>query len=101
MILAFIREFLERLNEIENHEKTSNACQTAYNNTLAQFHPWLIRKGAIVAMYTMPTREQLLTKVCLDVSQAIVILPDVLLVAKTVYDRTEELYTVHDLHGLP
>lgn len=29
-------------------------------------------------MYAMPTREQLLHRVCLDVDQAIVILPDVL-----------------------
>lgn len=54
-----------------------------------------------MAMYAMPTREQLLTRVCLDVDQAIVILPDVLLVTQTVYDRTEQLYTDHDLHGLP
>lgn len=60
-----------------------------------------MRKAAQMAMYAMPTREQLLTRVCLDVDQAIVILPDVLLVTQTVYDRTEQLYTDHDLHGLP
>ena len=82
-------------------EKTCSACQTAYNETLAQHHPWLVRKGAVVAMYAMPTREQLLKKVCLDVDQAIIILPDVLAVAQTVYDRTEQLYTDFDLHKLP
>lgn len=83
-----------------------------------------------VAMYAMPTREQLLNRVCLDVDQAVVILPDVLSVSyilliyiyiqyvilepndtiffdyftqvtQTVYDRTEQMYTDHDLHGLP
>lgn len=86
---------------MEANEKASGACQAAYNQTLAQYHPWLVRKGAVVAMYAMPTREQLLTKVCLDVEQAIIILPDVLLVAQTVYDRTETLYSDHDLHQLP
>lgn len=86
---------------MEGSAKTTHACQTAYNETLAKFHPWIVRKGAVVAMYAMPTREQLLNKVCLDVDQAIVILPDVLLVVETVYNRTEALYTEHDLHGLP
>lgn len=76
-------------------------CQLAYNQTLAQFHPWLVRKGAIVAMYTMPTRDQLLNKVCLDVDKAIELLPEMLETTKHVYDRTQNLFTHYDLHGLP
>lgn len=60
-----------------------------------------MRKGAIVAMYTMPTRDQLLNKVCLDVDVAIKLLPDMLETTKNVYDRTQQLFTVYDLHGLP
>lgn len=60
-----------------------------------------MRKAAVVAMYAMPTREALLNRVCVDVDQAIVILPDVLSVTQTVYDRTEQIYTEHDLHALP
>lgn len=86
---------------IKPNEKTHSICQTAYNETLAQHHPWLIRKGAMVAMYAMPTREQLLNRVCADVERAISVLPDVLIISKVVFDRTEELYTVHDLHSLP
>lgn len=63
-VLDFIREFLKALGELDNCQKTSHVCQIAYNNTLAKFHPWLIKKGANVAMYTMPTREVLLKKVC-------------------------------------
>lgn len=43
--VAFIHEFLSRLSQIEPHEKTHSVCQTAYNDTLAQYHPWLVRKG--------------------------------------------------------
>lgn len=98
---AFIREFLHRLSALEPHEKTCAMCQTAYNETLAKYHPWVIRKGAVVAMYAMPTREQLLNKVCVDVERALGVLPNVLETAKIVYERTEKLYTDHDLHSLP
>lgn len=73
----------------------------AYNDTLAQHHPWLVRKGALVAMYALPTREQLLNRVCIDVERSISILPDVLEISKVVYERTEQLYTDFDLHSLP
>lgn len=86
---------------LEPHDKTHHVCQSAYNETLAQHHPWLVRKGASVAMYAMPTRQQLLNKVCLDVDRAIEVLPNVLEVSKVVYDRTEKLYLDHDLHSLP
>lgn len=89
------------MSEIESHEKTTSICKTAYNGTLAQYHPWLVRQGAMVAMYAMPTREQLLNKVCFDVERSLLILPDVLGISKTVYDRTEQLYTNFDLHTLP
>lgn len=88
------------MGKLSPSEKTSTVCQTAYNQTLAQYHPWLVRKGAIVAMYTLPTRDQLLNKVCLDVENAIQILPDMLETTDNVYIRTQQLYTEHDLHGL-
>uniref|UniRef100_A0A6M2DF26 Glycolipid transfer protein domain-containing protein n=1 Tax=Xenopsylla cheopis TaxID=163159 RepID=A0A6M2DF26_XENCH len=101
--LDFIREFLRALGELENCQKTSHVCQIAYNNTLAKYHPWLVKKGANVAMYTMPTREVLLKKVCGDeddVQRAIAVLPDMLLITADVYKRTEDLYTNYDLHDL-
>lgn len=97
---AFIREFLYRISQLEPNEKTYSVCQTAYNETLAQHHPWLVRKGAVVAMYAMPTREQLLNKVCLDAERALETLPIVLSVIGVVYDRTEKMYSEHDLHAL-
>ena len=99
--LDFIREFLRALGELQPNDKTCAVCQNAYNNTLAQYHPWLIRKGAVMAMYTLPTRDQLLNRVCLDVQQAIPLLPDMLAITKNVYELTEELYTQFNLHQLP
>lgn len=54
---------MRQLGEITDGEKTSSYCQDAYNKTLAKYHPWVIKKAAIVAMYTMPTREVLFKKV--------------------------------------
>lgn len=59
----FIREFLRQLGELSDGDKTSSCCQDAYNKTLAKHHAWIIRKGAVVAMYAMPTRELLFKKV--------------------------------------
>lgn len=61
--LDFIRVFLRSLGELQHSDRTSYVCQQAYDQTLAQYHPWLIKKGARMAMYTMPNREQLLKRV--------------------------------------
>lgn len=97
----FIREFLRGLGELQPTDKTHVCCQTAYNQTLAMHHPWLVRKGAVMAMYTMPTRDALLGRVCVDVAAAIQCLPQMLEATRQVYERTHQLYTVHDLHTLP
>lgn len=89
------------LGDLSPNDKTCTVCQCAYNKTLAQYHSWLIRKGAIMAMYALPTRDQLLERVCLDVEKAIEILPDMLQITKKVYELTDKLYTEYDLHGLP
>lgn len=97
----FIREFLCALGELQPGDKTHGCCQAAYNRTLAAHHSWLVRKGAVVAMYTMPTRDQLLGRVCVDVAAAIECLPRMLAATGHVYDRTHQLYTLHELHALP
>ncbi|RZF37044.1 hypothetical protein LSTR_LSTR017255, partial [Laodelphax striatellus] len=61
--LDFLRQFLERVGNLENHESTNNVGQEVYAATLAKYHSWLVRKGASMAMYVLPTREVLLQKV--------------------------------------
>ncbi|KAI4490505.1 hypothetical protein M0804_003449 [Polistes exclamans] len=100
--LDFIREFLRQLGELSDTDKTSTCCKDAYNQTLAKHHPWVIRKAAIVAMYTMPTRELLFKKVCgANVQRNIDILPKMLEVTADVFNRTHNLYELHQLHTLP
>lgn len=100
--LDFIRQFLKRVGELEPHENTNSIGQEVYNNTLAKYHPWLIRKGAIIAMYVLPTREVLLQRVCgKNVQVALDALPSMLDLTNEVYDRTERYYRDNDLLGLP
>ncbi|XP_043505651.1 ceramide-1-phosphate transfer protein [Polistes fuscatus] len=100
--LDFIREFLRQLGELSDADKTSTCCKDAYNKTLAKHHPWVIRKAAIVAMYTMPTRELLFKKVCgANVQRNVDILPKMLEVTADVFNRTHNLYELHQLHTLP
>lgn len=41
LFLDFIREFLFSLGNLGPAEKTCSVCQTAYNQTLAQYHSWI------------------------------------------------------------
>ncbi|XP_012270183.1 ceramide-1-phosphate transfer protein isoform X2 [Orussus abietinus] len=99
--LDFIREFMQRLGDLTDAEKTSSCCQEAYGKTLAKHHPWVVRTAAVVAMYTLPTREALLKKVCGEhVQRNVDILPKMLEVTAVVFTRTHSLYEVHQLHAL-
>lgn len=121
----FIKEFLRQLGDLLDTDKTSSCCQDAYNNTLAKHHSWVIRKAAIVAMYTMPTREALFKKVnglmenvCRvvelllslvsdpqvcgeNVQRNIDVLPKMLEVTADVFNRTHAIYEIYQLHALP
>lgn len=59
----FIRLFLKRLSEADEAMNTCTTCQNSYNETLAEFHPWYIRKAATLAMHALPNRPDLLKKV--------------------------------------
>lgn len=128
--LDFIRVFLLQLGDLTDLDKTGSCCQDAYNKTLAKHHPWVIRKAAIVAMYTMPTKETLFKKVkwinriilglqnrwyleyvislafdsqvCGEnVQRNIDVLPKMLEVTADVFNRTDRIYETYQLHALP
>ncbi|BFG05745.1 ceramide-1-phosphate transfer protein [Drosophila madeirensis] len=99
--LEFFYEFLKRLQDLQNDEKTASVCRAAYDDTLGKHHAFLIRKGARLAMYAMPSRGDLLDRVCHDVPSAVAMLPKMLQNTRKAYDRTEQLYTLYDLHNLP
>lgn len=52
-------------------------------------------------MNLLPTREQLLSKVCQQPTVAIETLPSMLDVTDQVYDRVQQLFDKYDLLNLP
>ncbi|GBP61982.1 Ceramide-1-phosphate transfer protein [Eumeta japonica] len=102
--LDFIRLFLKRLSESDETMSTCAVCQCSYNETLAEFHPWYIRKAATLAMHALPSRPDLLKKIFgseESLNAALDILPQALSYCDEVYRRVEQLYTDFDFHGLP
>ncbi|XP_057670775.1 ceramide-1-phosphate transfer protein [Diorhabda carinulata] len=102
--LDFIRLFLDKLGNLKNEENASSICREAYDQTLSKHHPFIIRKGAQVAIYALPTRAVLLQRVCGDeetIQEAISLLPKTLEITSLVFNRLENLYTIYDLHELP
>lgn len=102
--LAFTMLFMKKLSESSDNDSSSSMASDAYNQSLANFHPWLIRKAAVWAMYTLPNVGDLTKKISapnMDKDEAKRLLKEVTEVIKPVYDITEELYSSHDLHGLP
>jgi len=96
--LNFIRLFLQNILDLKDSDYTSAVCRTAYDQTLSHHHTFVVRNGARLAMHTMPTKEQLLIKVCgdskEDIQYAIDMLPKMLEVSADVFNRIENLYTV-------
>ncbi|XP_019872360.1 ceramide-1-phosphate transfer protein [Aethina tumida] len=102
--LDFILQFLKKLNEIKDDEDTCYVCRDAYNETLAKHHPFLIRNGAKIAIYTLPKRQELLNRVCgteEHIKNTLKLFPETLQVINQVFDRVDKIYTDNDLHSLP
>jgi hypothetical protein len=99
--LDFTRNFLRSMSTLEGGDKTYNACKQSYDETLAEYHPYLIRKGAGLAMYALPTRDELMNKVCKDVELSMTSLPEMLKFTDIVYDRIQVLYKQNELLNLP
>jgi hypothetical protein len=102
--LAFTMLFMKRLSESCETDSSSTLASESYNETLAKYHPWLIRKAALLAMYTLANVGDMIAKASPgDVrnEEAKKLLKDAVDVIQPVYDTTEELYTTYNLHGLP
>ena len=102
--LAFASLFMKRLAAAGLHEKSSSIAYDSYNETLAEFHPWLIRKGVGVATYALGTCGSILERCGGDLKnaeKAKEILSEVSVAMDEVYKLTQSLYTQFDLHGLP
>lgn len=103
--LKFTILFLERFCELDSNGNVAAVATSSYKESLSNFHPWLIRNAAKLAMYTLPSRKEFILKinngVVPDESEIKEKLTNAVESMKPVYEGIENLYTKYDLHALP
>ncbi|XP_038165088.1 ceramide-1-phosphate transfer protein [Cyprinodon tularosa] len=100
--LRWLELFLDRLRTSSENDKTSVMCREAYNESLANHHPFMIRKAAGMAFLAIPGRAAFFDVMNVGPPERVVaVLGEALPLISEVYQITEELYTKHNLHDLP
>lgn len=105
--LEFIMSFMGEFSSADSNAKSSAIAQKCYRETLSKYHSWLIQKGAMLAMYTLPARQQFIERVhggpCDEagVKSYEKLMSDIAEVSKKVYDETHKLYEANSLLDLP
>jgi len=72
--LEYIGEFMAELLTATNDGSTSEIAARVYERTLAMHHNWLMRKMAVLAMYTLPRRDMLIKSMCKQDSEQVNVL---------------------------
>merc|ERR1712020_436641 len=104
--LEYINAFLDGVPELDANDKCCPVSQAAYKKTLMKFHPWVVQKAALTAMYMLPTREGLISIICEPTDEEAIkksaeTLEKAVLAMKKVYDVTQEVYKEKELLALP
>ncbi|XP_042338456.1 ceramide-1-phosphate transfer protein-like, partial [Plectropomus leopardus] len=100
--LRWLELFLERLRTSNEDSKTSLMCSESYNESLSQYHPWLIRKTAGMAFCVLPGRPAFFEVMNVGPPEKVVaMLGEALPLISEVYEITEELYAQQNLLDLP
>lgn len=100
--LRWLELFLERLRTSSEDSKTSVMCADAYNESLAQHHPWVVRKAAGMAFCMLPGRPAFFEVMNVGPpEQVVATLGEAVPLISEVYQITETLYAQHNLLDLP
>lgn len=100
--LRWLELFLERLRTSSEDSKTSVMCAEAYNESLAQHHPWVVRKAAGMAFCMLPGRPTFFEVMNVGPpEQVVATLGEALPLISEVYQITETLYAEQNLLDLP
>jgi len=100
--LEFILEFMRRMGDGTDDSKTSQIASDVYDETLAKYHYWIIRKMAVFAMFTLPNRKELVRKMCkqsYEEAQKLVVTAAAN--GQKVYDQTDKLFEQFELTDIP
>lgn len=100
--LRWLELFLERLRLSSPDDKTSVMCADAYNQSLSQHHPWVVRKAVGLAFCVLPGRAAFFEVMNVGPEEQVVaVLGEALPLISEVYQITETLYGQHQLLELP
>ncbi|NWU02395.1 CPTP protein, partial [Urocynchramus pylzowi] len=98
--LRWLQLFLEGLRS--GDPRTSVLCTDAYNASLAQHHPWVVRKAATVAFCALPSRDAFLEIMNVGApEEAVAMLGEAIPYIGDVYSITQELFAQNKLLDLP
>ena len=100
--LDFITDFMKNVKAAEMDAKLSGIGAQSYDRTIAKHHPWLIRKGVHLAVYTLPTRIQFMEKLKVeDQAHTEELLGKVAELGHKIFEIVEKLYADNNLLDLP
>lgn len=101
--LGFLLMFLTKVHQLKMTDSTREAGRDAYDKMLAPYHSWFVRSGATVAMYSLPTKEVMIRRICLgtNASQCTSMFPDILAGMNKVYRCVQSHYEENGLLNLP
>jgi len=88
--LEFVAEFINALIERKD-SSVSGPVWNAYSQTLAKHHTWIIRNTVSMAMYTLPTRQNILLQV--GVEEDPECLTPLVKTMREVYEIVQSVYT--------
>jgi len=96
--LEFVILFLAKVKDAPEDSGTSGIARECYDASLAKYHPWLIRKGANMAMYLLPSRKTLVSSMCKStVEEATALVAEVIKSGQTIFDKTQTFYSERSL----
>jgi len=103
--LKFVMLFMKEVSRLDEQEReVSDIAYKAYEDSLANFHPWFLRHTAKLAVYALPSRHELLTKLypgCYNVHKSHEQLHHVSETIQRLYSNVDTLFTKYQLHDLP
>eukprot|EP00123_Amoebidium_parasiticum_P015308 comp22889_c0_seq1/m.36178 comp22889_c0_seq1/g.36178 ORF comp22889_c0_seq1/g.36178 comp22889_c0_seq1/m.36178 type:complete len:213 (-) comp22889_c0_seq1:26-664(-) len=82
-------------------DKMSQSTWEAYEKTLANYHPWVVRKAVGVAVYAIPAKETLIQKMEITKPEAVELLPKLVEHQRVVFEALLKVYDDEKLQDLP
>jgi len=96
--LEFVILFLAKVKEAPEDSGTAGIARESYDASLSKYHPWLIRKGANMAMYLLPSRKTLVNSMCkTSLEEATAAVEDVIKTGRLIFDQTQTFYSERKL----